>query len=59
MNFTVDFSKVDRLEMKRRGIWPDEVNSILENDSSFHDFSKELIYSLGFRIEESSLSSFM
>ncbi|HEY9044858.1 MAG TPA: hypothetical protein VIN08_03140 [Ohtaekwangia sp.] len=48
MIFNIDFSMIDRMEMRNLNITPDEIVNILNNRSSYFEANEDFIYVLGF-----------
>ena len=50
MDFNIDFSMIDFIEMRKCDITREEIVSILNNRSSYFEQNEDFIYVLGFSI---------
>jgi hypothetical protein len=48
MDFNIDFSMIDFIELRNLNITRDEIVSILNNQSSYFEYNDDFIYVLGF-----------
>lgn len=48
MEFDIDFSQIDLLELKRFNIALEEINSVLINSSTYYEDNHDFVYVLGY-----------
>ena len=48
MDFRIDFSQIDRLELRKLGILTNEVESVIYNPYSYFEFWPDFKFCLGF-----------